>query len=85
MSINDGGAAFPIPLDDRPGAYPAEPGMSLRDYIAARVVGAAMVNASLTVQEDGNTLTRDSLDALALVARVSYAAADAMLAQRDRK
>ena len=28
-------AAFPIPLDDRPGAYPAEPGMSMRDYFAA--------------------------------------------------
>ena len=28
-------AAFPIAHDDRPGAYPAEPGMSLRDYLAA--------------------------------------------------
>lgn len=28
-------AAFPIAHDDRPGAYPAEPGMSLRDYFAA--------------------------------------------------
>lgn len=33
--LRDGGAAFPIPLDDRPGAYPAEPGMSLRDYFIA--------------------------------------------------
>lgn len=28
-------SAFPIPLDDRPGAYQAEPGMSLRTYFAA--------------------------------------------------
>jgi hypothetical protein len=33
--INDGGSAFPIPNDPNPGAYPAEPGMSLRDYFAA--------------------------------------------------
>ena len=28
-------SAFPIPHDDRPGAYMAEPGMTLRDYFAA--------------------------------------------------
>ena len=31
-------SAFPIPLDDRPGAYPAEPGMTLRDYFAAKAL-----------------------------------------------
>lgn len=38
MSRDNGGAAFPIPNDDRPGAYPAEPGMTLRDYFAAKAM-----------------------------------------------
>lgn len=39
--FQDGGTAFPIPLDDRPGSFAAEPGMSLRDYFAAKAPAAS--------------------------------------------
>lgn len=44
----DGGAAFPIQNDDRPGAYPAEPGMSLRDYFAAKAMHALLCTDGTT-------------------------------------
>lgn len=39
MSTGNIESAFPIPHDDSPGAYPAEPGMTLRDYAAAEANG----------------------------------------------
>lgn len=69
--IKDGGPAFPIPLDDRPGAYEAHPGMTLRDYFAAKAMQA------LIAEHDFGAEPRDLL-----VARLAYLMADAMLAAR---
>ena len=38
MSRPDDCAAFPIVIDGQPGTYLAEPGMSLRDYFAAKAL-----------------------------------------------
>lgn len=71
-TLNDGGAAFPVPNDDRPGAYPAEPGMSLRDWFA----GMALANYVGADREPA--LTFDD------VAADCYAMADHMLAERAK-
>ena len=72
MSAHDnGGAAFPIPNDDRPGAYPAEPGMTLRDYFAAKALMALDVQAHVA---------RPAAEHLA---RSAYNIADAMLKVRQ--
>jgi hypothetical protein len=63
-------SAFPIPLDDRPGAYPAEPGMSLRDYFAAKAL-QGMLACPVQPQSGPDMYARDA-----------YALADAMLAAR---
>jgi hypothetical protein len=68
--INDGGAAFPIPNDDRPGAYPAEPGMSLRDYFAAFALQGMLANPD---RLEDSYIER---------AMKSYECADAMLLSR---
>lgn len=58
-------AAFPIPLDDRPGAYPAEPGMSLRDYFAIHSTqpGMAEIAKAAGVGMDKNRRIYTSADA----------------------
>lgn len=64
----DGGAAFPL----HPGIAPdwtASTGMTLRDYIAAKVL------AAITVHGTSKTWAED--------AKGAYAAADAMLAARE--
>lgn len=74
-AIDNGGAAFPIPNDDRPGAYPAEPGMDLRDWFAGQAL-ASLAGA------DG---LEDKITALAATPRLSiacYRIADAMIAAR---
>lgn len=73
--INDGGAAFPIPNDDRPGAYPAEPGMSLRDWFAGQALAGFMANCD-TAGSNG------WLGILDVSARNAYVVADAMIAAR---
>lgn len=74
--INDGGSAFPIPNDPNPGAYPAEPGMSLRDWFAGQALAGYFAATPLhCFCESG----------LKVVARYSYDMADAMLAARARQ
>lgn len=68
----DGGAAFPIPNDDRPGAYAAEPGMSLRDYFAAKALIA------IFAVPDANGSPEQ-------MAAASYSVADAMLREREAR
>ena len=68
--IKDGGAAFPIPNDERPGSYPAEPGMSLRDWFAGQVLASA------------GALPMGGRDCQHR-AKLAYAQADAMLAARS--
>lgn len=73
-------SAFPIQNDDRPGAYQAEPGMSLRDYFAAKAMQAALVNASLPGLADRSNA--DSIAAVDQMSAACYFIADAMLAAR---
>ncbi len=74
----NGGSAFPIPLDNSPGAYSADPGMTLRDYFAAKALVGMLAN-------DGPEPSFPSFDKLAAsMAEVAYQYADAMLAERDK-
>jgi hypothetical protein len=69
---SDGGQAFPLSVTD--GAQ-YEPGMSLRDYIAAKIVGALYTTCG-----DGFP----SEQWMEEWARVSYKQADAMLRARKK-
>lgn len=60
--------AFPIPYDDRPGAYEAFPGMSLRDYFAAKVINGVAGGSPGSDPE--------------WLARYAYRVADCMMAAR---
>jgi hypothetical protein len=73
-------SAFPIPNDDRPGAYPAEPGMSLRDYFAAKAMHGFISEPVDGVQEAMFfELSDQTCDQ---VAKSAYSMADAMLRAR---
>jgi hypothetical protein len=71
--IKDGGPAFPIPNDDRPGAYEAHPGMDLRDWFAGQIANgmAAYSGTSGVSYGPGEIAGR------------SYEIADAMLRARS--
>lgn len=69
-------AAFPIAHDDRPGAYPAEPGMSLRDYFAAKAL-PALLDLCRQDCHEGRTYPEHC-------ANNAYEVADAMLKERDK-
>jgi len=64
-------SAFPIPFDNRPGAYEADPGMHLRDYFAAKVMQGFAANPDAAWS-----------DGLVGMAREAYEWADAMLRER---
>jgi hypothetical protein len=77
--------AFPLPgitLSNGIG-HPTNPGMTLRDYFAAKIAAAVWSNQAVM---DGVVVTashdrRGTEDA---IARISYEQADAMLAERSR-
>ena len=71
-------SAFPIMMDGRPGTYLAEPGMSLRDYFAARAMHQMLAGAVLPTGYDATT-------AFAIVGERAYEMADAMLTVRMAK
>lgn len=71
--INDGGSAFPIPNDDRPGAYAAEPGMSLRDWFAGQALAVLL----------GHTGSYGIGNGPGGLSTRAYEVADAMLRARD--
>ncbi|MBN8516625.1 MAG: hypothetical protein J0L71_01905 [Candidatus Accumulibacter sp.] len=72
-------SVFPIQNDDRPGAYQAETGMSLRDYFAAKAMQAFAQGLTGL-----GTVDRQQQDeALNLLAKFSWQTADAMLRTRD--
>lgn len=78
MKVNDGGPAFPVPrYVDRDG--PIE-GMSLRDYFAAQALSAALVGATGL----GTLPAAQRHTLFAEMARLTYEAADAMLAARAK-
>jgi hypothetical protein len=69
-AINDGGPAFPLPSE--PG-FPAEMGMTLRDWFAGQALGAYLAGR--------NGDSRDT--ARPHVAQTCYEYADAMLKARE--
>ncbi len=72
-NINDGGAAFPIPLQHQGGCE----GMSLRDWFAGQALAGMMAHPEADYSPLGNTRIKNTaLDA--------YAVADAMLEARER-
>jgi hypothetical protein len=82
--INDGGAAFPV-------MYVSE-GMSLRDYFAGQALALAYREAVKFSEtcEDGKHQSSDGMryniiPREQMASRSAYKAADAMLAERERK
>lgn len=71
----EGGSAFPIPASDLSGSYEPEPGMSLRDYFAAKAMAAFNANPGSW----GSPNVNDEE-----IAKMAYRQADAMLAERDK-
>lgn len=83
-------SAFPIPLDDRPGSYPAEAGMTLRDYFAAKALPLAIQSLNNLKndswddsfawhsKDDGDEPSSDQ----ELAAEYAYSMADAMINAR---
>ncbi len=68
-NVDDGGPTFSV-------GYPTiTNGMSLRDYFAAKAMGAIMVNAAANSEEERGEIAQ-------LTARAAYMVADAMLAER---
>lgn len=79
-TIDDGGPAFPMPDErdsDGNGIKQGHPGMTLRDYFAAKAMGGIMSDMAMFQ----HYITRDR-DTFGHVASDAYAAADAMLAAR---
>lgn len=66
-----GGPAFPIYTDDMP--IEGSPGMTLRDYFAAKAM-------QVLLKKDKSDPYRDYID----VAKDCYTAADCMLTERER-
>ena len=76
-AIKDGGPAFPFEEKEGNGThYYSHPGMSLRDYFAAKALPTIIECCKGDTRKDGETLTD-------YFARMSYDVADAMLAARE--
>ena len=86
MCIENGGTAFPImppcsSSGEKASGYPyPEPGMSLRDYFAAKAMQAGMTGATLPglLENDSETI-----EAVKKAAIAFYAIADAMVVARS--
>ncbi len=78
MSTNNGGPAFPIPVD---GVPPIDrQGMTLRDYFAAKAMQAILAKwPSMQVTE------REFIHLTAELAESAFDVAEAMLKERDRR
>lgn len=72
--INDGGPAFPIPNE--------EPGMTLRDYFAIRMLPEVVRQRQDEVAPEGRDADEVRLEFRAECAVMSYSYADAMLKAR---
>lgn len=88
MSVkDDGGQAFPQPITVGPNAdaYPAYPGMSLRDWFAGQSIPAATVDYTKGIAdyEIGRMFGgRGGIRREEIIATLAYQYADAMLAAR---
>lgn len=81
--MKDGGPAFPTEAFQREGHRdykPPKSGMSLRDWFAGQAMAALVANAFRRMEglEKGQTLAE-------YIAKKAYGAADAMLAERERR
>lgn len=72
-----GGSAFP---DTGNGLWKPEPGMSLRDYFAAKCMQGLMANGTLPKPHDSDP---EGATGAEVVARRAYYVADAMLRTRE--
>jgi hypothetical protein len=86
MTIKDGGSAFPS-VSETQGAdygtgkqYFGERGMTLRDYFAAKVMQARLINKG----EHTHGSLEKMKACVAETARLSYEMADAMIAEREK-
>ena len=75
MSAPFNESALPISHDDRPGAYTAEPGMTLRDYFAAKAMAVYLLPDPTSGAWSGES-------EFCGLAALAYKAADAMLKAR---
>jgi len=96
MSEQDGGPAFPVPMIpiDRNGGHTEVQyqGLSLRDWMAATLSHDSLptfTSVKAACEWSGREMPKDDLEmfafSLELEARMRYAQADAMLAERERK
>ena len=78
-TINDGGPAFPVPAEHSENPNFATPGMTLRDYFASAAMQGWMASYD---GKSGHPAGTDGGGRR--VARLSYAMADAMIAERSK-
>ncbi len=81
--INNGGAAFPIPNDDRPGSYEAHPGMTLRDWFAGQAL-ASVASDDALFREFQHDDSYGDAEYGRFIADHCYSIADAMIAAREK-
>lgn len=90
-AIKDGGPAFPLRADrnDAGGICdPREPGMSMRDYFAAKAMHAELTTCGVpgeACEALVEAARRDGIDPVRKIARNAYEIADAMLAEREKE
>lgn len=81
MSGRDGGSAFPSEqTETQEGTWNQtyDPGMTLRDYFAAKVLQGMLANPTIEI-------TDNSVSAEKALAEAAYVQADAMLTERERR
>ncbi len=82
---NDGGPAFPTDSEHQPAGHVLHTeGMSLRDYFAGQIVVAAIATPVL-YEEIIRAASKTGVTSEALIARLAYGRADAMLAEREKE
>ena len=79
-TIDDGGPAFPVPAEQSENTNFATPGMTLRDYFASAAMQGWMASYDGKSGHPAGTA-----DGGGRVARLSYAIADAMIAERSKR
>lgn len=78
--MNDGGPAFPVSNEQSDDGLSASKGMSLRDFFAAGAMQGWLASWPSTADHPDI-----SLNGASSIARLSYAIADAMIAEREAK
>jgi len=93
MSRDDGGPAFSRPRSadpdhfHEPDVYPAQDGLSVRDYFAAKALDAILAQPDGGIQSyspDSHIAADSEMRAAQLWAENAYQIADAMLAERTK-